>query len=144
MMKTSNSYFKMISSPLSTISKANIDYTCKKGHGLTFQKEQLAHTDSCTVTKEGAQPPVSQGTLWLSSGLLELYHILLGKVFVFVCVSSHITDVYSRISCIHNSLLLKWHAIKHLWLHEHFQFAKRVSTGHCSENKWWLNFSFCS
>lgn len=131
---TSNSYFKIISSSLSTISKANIDYPCKQGHGLTFQKEQLAHTDSCTATKQGAHPQAhSQGTLWLSSGLLELYHILLGKLFVFVCVSFHITDVYNRISCIYNPLLLKWHTFKHLWLHGHFQFAKwgSLNVKHC-------------
>ena len=50
---TSNSYFKIITSPLSTISKANIGYPCKQGHGLTFQKEQLARTDSCTAPSQG-------------------------------------------------------------------------------------------
>lgn len=57
---TSNSYFKIISSPLSTISKANIDYTCKQGHGLTFQMEQLAHIDSCTAPSPQSGNPVTQ------------------------------------------------------------------------------------
>lgn len=57
---TSNSYFKIISSPLSTISKANIDYPCKQGHGLIFQKEQLAHTDSCTAPRPQSGNPVTQ------------------------------------------------------------------------------------